>query len=53
MMGASLFVLMATMSFAPRMPATCWICPEMPHAMYAFGLMAWPDRPIQCSSPSP
>src|ERR1051326_8964830 len=51
-MGASLFVLMATMSFEPRMPAMCWICPDTPHAMYAFGLMAWPLSPIQCSSPS-
>src|ERR1041385_7930394 len=51
-MGASLFVFTAMMSLDPRMPAMCWIWPDTPQAMYALGLIWWPDRPIQCSSPS-
>src|SRR5258705_9779526 len=27
------------------MPTRCWIAPEMPHAMYSFGLTTWPDEP--------
>ena len=43
---------MATTVRAPFIPTICSICPEMPQAMYRFGLTVWPDNPMRLSTGS-
>jgi len=44
--GASLSLLIATIVFDVRMPAMCWMAPEMPTATYRLGLTTRPVCPI-------
>src|SRR2546426_10363497 len=44
-MGESLSLLMATMTLEVRIPARCWIAPEMPTATYRVGLTVLPVCP--------
>src|SRR3970040_2254623 len=44
-MAASGSALMATMVLAPLIPATCWVAPEMPTAIYRSGLTVLPAWP--------
>src|SRR2546427_104896 len=44
-MGASLSLLIATMTLEVRIPARCWIAPEMPTATYRVGLTVLPVCP--------
>ena len=43
--GASWSLLMAMMFFEPFMPTMCCVAPEMPQAMYTFGLTTLPVWP--------
>src|SRR2546429_8305107 len=43
--GASLSLLIATMTFDVRMPARCWIAPEIPTATYSVGETVFPVWP--------
>ena len=44
--GAAASLLIATIVPDARMPTLCWIAPEMPTAMYSFGVTVFPVCPI-------